>query len=252
MEKTEPTLEKRISLTAKPEGRPPVMYHKWRELLFLHWSFDPAEVQATLPVGLHVDTFDSKAYFGIVPFYMFGVRPRFVPPLPFISNFLELNLRTYVYDDKGNPGIWFYSLDANRRIAVGAARLGFGLPYYLAKMKAYKNRGTGEVRFFSQRAAVESEQASYFRYRGTRSLGRAEPGTLNFFLVERYLLFSTHLGSLWKGRVYHRDYPLLEAEAPEWDDNLFTINGLRRPGRPPEYIHYSPGVDVNVYLIQKV
>jgi uncharacterized protein len=252
MDHTEPTLEKRVALTEKPSGRSPVMYHKWRDLLFLHWSYDPLEIQETLPRGLYVDTFESKAYVGIVPFYMFGVRPRFIPPLPFISNFLELNLRTYVYDDKGNPGIWFYSLDANRRLAVGAARLTFGLPYFLAEMRASKEKKTGEVSFYSRRAQVAPEKASRFRYRGGRDLGTAMPGTLDFFLIERYLLFSKQLGTLWKGRVYHKDYPLMSAEAHDWDDHLFEINGLKRRMKPPEYLHYSAGVDVNIYRIQKV
>jgi uncharacterized protein len=252
LDSPEPTIERRVALTEKPERRSPVMYHKWRDLLFLHWEFEPLEVQATLPRGLYVDTFESKAYVGIVPFYMFGVRPRFSPPYPFISNFLELNLRTYVYDDNGNPGIWFYSLDANRRVAVGAARLTFGLPYFLAEMKAGKDKNTGEISFYSRRARVEPEKASLFRYRGGRSLGTALPGTIDFFLTERYLLFSKHLGVLWKGRVYHKDYPLMSADAHDWDDHLFEINGLERPMRPPEYLHYSHGVDVNIYSIQKV
>jgi uncharacterized protein len=252
MEIKGPAIETRIALTEKPSGRNPVMYHKWRDLLFLHWSLDPAEVQKTLPPGLHVDTYDSKAYIGIVPFYMCAVRPRFIPPLPYISNFLELNTRTYVYDDKDNPGVWFYSLDANRRIAVAAARLGFGLPYFVANMKASKDKETGEVRFFSQRSRVELEKASTFRYRSGHSLGRPQLGTLEFFLVERYLLFSAYLGTLWKGRVYHENYPLMEAEVPEWDLNLFEINGLEPPVGPPDHCHYSPGVDVDIFLIQKV
>jgi uncharacterized protein len=247
-----PTIEKRVALTEKPANRSPIMYHKWRDLLFLHWSFDPDEIQATLPKGLTVDTFDSKAYIGIVPFFMYGVRPRFIPPHPFISNFLELNFRTYVYDEKGNPGIWFYSLDANRRLAVGAARLTFGLPYFLAKMRASKDRETGEISFYSKRARIMPEKASFFRYLGGRNLASAIPGTIDFFLIERYLLFSKHLGTLWKGRVYHRDYPLMSAEAHDWDDHLFEINGLKSPFRPPEFLHYSPGVDVNVYRMQLV
>ncbi len=84
------------------------MYQKWRELLFVHWTFDPDEIQATLPPGLRVDTFEGRAYVGVVPFYMRDIRPRFCPPLPWISDFLELNLRTYVFEESsGTPGVWF-------------------------------------------------------------------------------------------------------------------------------------------------
>ncbi|MBV8901140.1 MAG: DUF2071 domain-containing protein, partial [Verrucomicrobia bacterium] len=89
-----------------------VMRQRWLDLLFLHWRWDPVEVQRTLPPGLTVDTWEDDAWIGIVPFAMRGVRPRFCPSVPGISHFLELNLRTYVRDRLGRPGIWFYSLDA--------------------------------------------------------------------------------------------------------------------------------------------
>jgi uncharacterized protein YqjF (DUF2071 family) len=171
-----------VALTEKPERRSPVMYHKWRDLLFLHWEFEPLEVQATLPRGLYVDTFESKAYVGIVPFYMFGVRPRFSPPYPFISNFLELNLRTYVYDDNGNPGIWFYSLDANRRVAVGAARLTFGLPYFLAEMKAGKDKNTGRSASIREEPGLSRKRLLYFVTGEGEAWGQHFRGRSTFFL----------------------------------------------------------------------
>ena len=108
-----PSLSNRLALRERPADRGPVMFQKWRELLFLHWEVDPGEIQRTLPSGLQVDTYADKAYVGIVPFYMCEVRPRFCPSLPGLSNFLEINLRTYVYDERGVAGVWFYSLDAN-------------------------------------------------------------------------------------------------------------------------------------------
>ncbi|MEI6536644.1 MAG: DUF2071 domain-containing protein, partial [Verrucomicrobiaceae bacterium] len=87
----------------------PVMFQQWRDLLFLHWEYSAAAIQATLPEGLFVDTFDGKAYLGVVPFFMRKIRPRFLPAVPGISDFMELNLRTYVHDRAGVPGVWFYS-----------------------------------------------------------------------------------------------------------------------------------------------
>lgn len=101
------------------------MRQRWEKLLFLHWAWDAAEVQRTLPLGLTVDTFEGRAWLGVVPFFMRDVRPAWVPSVPGISNFLELNVRTYVFDGRGRPGIWFYSLDCNQRLAVRAARTFF-------------------------------------------------------------------------------------------------------------------------------
>jgi len=111
------------------------MYQQWRDLLFLHWEYPAAAIQETLPEGLFVDTFGGTAYLGIVPFFMRNSRPRFLPAVPGLSNFMELNLRTYVYDRSGIPGVWFYSLDANQPLAVEIARRIFHLPYRHAKMR---------------------------------------------------------------------------------------------------------------------
>ena len=108
-----------------------MMHHAWRDLLFLHWRVDPERIQRTLPPGLTVDVFDGAAYVGIVPFFMCDIRPRGLPAMPGLSNFMELNVRTYVHDAQGTPGVWFYSLDCNSRLTVWGARRFFHLPYRL-------------------------------------------------------------------------------------------------------------------------
>ena len=141
------------------------MYQRWDDLLFLHWNYDPSAIQNTLPRGLTVDTFEGKAYVGIVPFFMRDVRPSLFPRLPGISDFLELNVRTYVFDEHGTPGVWFYSLDANQWLAVRAARRFFLLPYLDCKMRAEKITTTSEIRYFSHRRGTNEELSSCFKYR---------------------------------------------------------------------------------------
>lgn len=228
------------------------MHHKWRDLLFLHWAYDPREVQRTLPEGLYVDTFDHKAYIGIVPFFMKSVRPRFLPPVPLLSDFLELNLRTYVYDSSGTPGVWFYSLDASQWLAVQIARRFFNLPYYYASMRAAVNTSKGEVYFTSKRRNTNPSLRSNFRYRRKGAARHAEVVTLDFFLVERYVLFSRRNGVNLRGRVSHPPYPLYDAQALQWDDHLFTLDGIRSPGRAPDHIRMSPGVDVEIYTLEQL
>lgn len=245
-----PTLEDRIAATMRPEGQPVVMHQSWRELLFLHWEVDAAEVQATLPEGLTVDTYEGKAYLGVVPFYMDGVRPRFCPAVPGVSNFLEINVRTYVHDADGRPGVWFYSLDANQRLAVWLARNVFKLPYFHAEMSA--STSDGETLYRSLQEG--SEESSVYRYLAGEKLSQPEPGSLEYFLVERYYLFSYNekKGKLYSGKVHHEPYVVHDVEVGEYSDYPIELAGFGRPGRMYESALMSHGVKVEVFPLKEV
>lgn len=227
---------------------PVVMYQRWRALTFLHFACDPAEIQATLPPGLTVDTFPgpdgrSSAWVGLVPFRMEGVRPRFLPPVPGLSAFPETNLRTYVHREGQEPGVWFYSLDAANDIACKVARATFGLPYFPAEMAVEES--PTEVRYLSRRR--KNGSGHDLGVRPGPELGQAIPGTLEFFLIERYLLYSRHRGKLVTGRVHHHPYPLQKVEAFKVEETLVATAGLS----PRPFLHqiYSPGVDVQIFAL---
>ncbi|MBD3220052.1 DUF2071 domain-containing protein [bacterium] len=245
-----PTVEQRIEATRRPAGRSLVMHQRWERLLFLHWRVEPEVIQATLPPRLVVDTHDGHAYLGVVPFLMRGVRPRFCPAVPGVSSFLELNLRTYVHDDRGRPGVWFYSLDANQPIAVALARALFSLPYRHAVMRAAV-ADDGWVDVSSRR---RGDQEQRFRYRPGAPLGPADPGSLEYFLAERYLLFAHRPrdGALLMGQVHHAPYPLTDVEVAAASRRLFTLNGFADPGRPAEHAMMAAGVAVSIYGLQRV
>lgn len=121
-----------MSLTAPPEVCPnpvrqPVMVQRWADLAYLHWQVDEREVRDQLPAGLYPDLHEGAAWVGLVPFEMRGLRVRGTPPLPWVRRFVEVNVRTYVRDESGRPGVWFHSLDASRLGATIVARLAFGL-----------------------------------------------------------------------------------------------------------------------------
>jgi len=237
-----PTLESRLAVREQP-FRAHVMLQRWEKLAFLHWRWDAAEIQRTLPPGLFVDTFQGDAWLAIVPFYMRAIRPRFCPPVPGISDFLELNVRTYVHDERGRAGVWFYSLDCDQPLAVWAARKFFHLPYQHARMQAPFSDGW--IDYTCHRRGVASE--SRFCYRLERETHAAESGSLEFFLAERYLLFSRTPRGLRCGQVYHTPYPLAEAKLEAWDVNPLLQAGFADPQRPPDHVIGSPGVDVRVY-----
>ncbi|OYW78212.1 MAG: hypothetical protein B7Z37_00460 [Verrucomicrobia bacterium 12-59-8] len=237
-----PTLESRLAVREQP-SRPHVMLQRWEKLAFLHWRWDAVEIQRKLPPGLFVDTFQGEAWLAIVPFYMCGIRPRFCPAVPGISDFLELNVRTYVHDEQGRPGVWFYSLDCNQSLAVWTARTFFHLPYQNAQISAQVSDGCIDYRCQRRGEAIES----CFRYRIAAVSQAAEPGSLAFFLAERYLLFSRTPGGIRCGQVFHTPYPLAETELERWDVNPLLQAGFTDPQRPPDHIIGSSGVAVRVY-----
>jgi len=249
-----PTPQARLRLRERPANRSPVMVQNWRDLLFLHWVVDPDTIQQTLPPGLTVDTFEGRAYLGIVPFFMKDVRPRFSPTVPGLSNFMEVNVRTYVYDERGIAGVWFYSLDANQWLAVKLARTFYKLPYFYARMTETRSDAGREITYTSWRVGTDPNLCSRFRYRGRGSPRQAEPGSLEFFLVERYILFAsvTRTNRLATGQVYHTPYPILAADVPEWDAHLIELDGFANPNRPPDHIIMSPGVDVDIFALEQV
>jgi uncharacterized protein YqjF (DUF2071 family) len=228
------------------------MRQRWAELLFLHWAWDPAAVQRTLPPGLTVDTFDGRAWLGVVPFFMRAVRPAGLPAVPGVSDFLELNVRTYVYDAQGRPGVWFYSLDANRWLAVEVARRWFHLPYEHAAMAAERVAATGEMDYAAQRCGQEHE--SRFLYGAASAAGEVAADTREFFLVERYRLFAhdARRGRLLTGRVAHAPYRVAEASVPVWDDGPLRLAGFEAEGRAPDHRCVAEAVDVEVFPLEPV
>ncbi len=239
------TPEARLAERARPTGRP-AMFQRWEDLLFLHWKWDPAEIQRTLPAGLTVDTFDGAAWLGVVPFYMRAIRPAMLPPVPWLSYFLELNVRTYAVDERGRPGVWFYSLDCNRAIPVWLARNLFHLPYEHARMRA--TREGGAIDYHSRRRGAAGK--SHFSYRSAGPAAEATPESLEFFLVERYRLFATRPGrAMQSGCVHHRPYPLAAAAVEEWSTDLLALNGFELPARAPDHAAFSAGVNVEVYAL---
>jgi uncharacterized protein YqjF (DUF2071 family) len=228
-----------------PTGQSPVMFQQWLHLLFIHWPLSPRIVQRTLPRGLEVDTFAGKAWIGIVPFFMRGVRSAGLPSIPGISNFLELNLRTYVRDFSGRPGIWFYSLDANQPLAVCMARAAFALPYRFAYMRT--KISAGEIDYRSRR--LGSNRSLLYRYRPLERLGEARFGTLEFFLIERYRLFARRGKKLLTGRVNHSPYQLQKVQVSHADPELFAEDGFETPAEAPAHAIYSERVDVSIFPV---
>ena len=233
----------RLALRQVPAGRP-VMRQRWSDLLFLHWPVDPDVIRLHLPSGLHVDLFDGQAWIGVVPFAMERVHPVGLPPLPWVSWFLELNVRTYVHDDSGRPGVWFFSLDCSQPIAVEIARRFFHLPYQHARMS--RELSNGELVYTSRRQG--SDMVSRFCYRRPVNAKPAREQSLEWFLVERYLLFTADRGGkIRSGRVHHQPYRVEEAKCTEWSSVPVEEDRLGRLVGPPASMLVAEPVDVRIF-----
>jgi uncharacterized protein len=220
---------------ALPKG-PWIMAQNWHDLLFAHWEVPVAKMRELVPRGLEIDTFTGRAWIGVVPFRMSGVRLRGTPALPGLSTFPELNVRTYVKAE-GKPGVWFFSLDAANRVAVEVARAWFHLPYFSARMRS-EHEGN-EIRYASRRLDRRgSGESLEMKYKAEGEQFRARPETLQYFLTERYCLYALRPdGALLRGEIHHTPWTLQEARA-EFMENTMA-KSLRVELRDEPLLHFS-------------
>jgi uncharacterized protein YqjF (DUF2071 family) len=219
------------------------MRQRWERLTFLHWSFDPADVQRLLPTSLRVDTFGGAAWVGLVPFYM-HVSTAAGRQTPWVSRFCETNVRTYVRDASGRTGIWFFSLDAARLGAVAVARTTYRLPYFWSSMRIVSNGS--EISYTCQRRLPGPRDATSAARIGIGApYDPAELSDRDHFLTARWILFSVSGDRHRLARACHQPWPLRRAEVRAIDDRLIRAAGLPSAQGEP-LAHYSPGVDVTI------
>jgi uncharacterized protein YqjF (DUF2071 family) len=219
--------------------RPWVLRQRWHDLLFAHWPLPAEAVRRVLPQGLELDSFDGDAWISVVAFRMTGVTLRWCPPLPGVSSFPELNVRTYVR--VGNrAGVYFFSLDAGSRVAVAVARAWFHLPYHHARMSVTMRNGA--VRYFSvRRDSVAADFVAEYQPAGPKF--RAQPGTLDHWLTERYCLYAADVaGRVHRGDIHHLPWPLQRAEA-EITCNTMAPRGIALPASAPR-LQFADALDV--------
>jgi uncharacterized protein YqjF (DUF2071 family) len=241
-----------------PAERPPeraVMRQNWRDLLFVHWAVSPESLRPLIPSQLELDIFDGNAYVGLVPFTMTNVRPLGLPAVRGLSSFHETNLRTYVHVAGRDPGVWFFSLDAADAIAVRLARGLFHLPYHYARMLLEHELAAtagepGTFLYAGARRWPGPLPASYaIRAMRNGPVRSAKLGTLEHFLVERYILFTVWNDRLFQGRVHHAPYPIQTAIVLSLDENLLSAAKIDRPTDTP-IAHFASGVNVEVFALQ--
>jgi hypothetical protein len=214
------------------------MGQTWVDLLFIHWPIQPALLRSLIPQPFEIDTFDGVGWIGVVPFGMIDIHFRGLPPLPLFSNFLELNVRTYVrWRDKA--GVYFFSLDAENFVAVEVARSQFSLPYFAAKMR--KEKRNDAIDYSSERIDRRGEKAIFeASYRPTSNVYVSQSGTLANWLTERYCFLAiNHSSQPVVGEIHHRPWPLQNADAEIRQNTYIKALGLDLETQERPVLHYS-------------
>ncbi len=218
-----------------------VMAMRWHDLLFLHWPIRPEIIRPLMPADLELDTYGGYAWIGVVPFRMTGVRPRYVPPFAGLA-FLELNVRTYA-KTPGRTGVWFFSLDAGNPLAVRAARIWYGLPYYDARMAA---RVQGEAIHYQSIRADQKSPGIEFEasYAPSGAVYHSASGALDHWLTERYCLYAQdRRGSLRYLDIHHSRWPLQSVEVALRKNTMAVPIGINVFDRPP-VTHFARYLEV--------
>ena len=219
------------------------MHHRWEALSFLHWPVAADAVQRRLPAGLEVDTFDGSAWIGLVPFWLHVRMPR-VPYVPWAACFAETNVRTYVRGPDGEPGIWFFSLDAARSARCSRPGGGSACPT--------RGRAPGSAR---PSAACSTPAGGAGHHHGAARCGlwiepgaRLEPAEideLDDFLTRRWRLYCVLRDRVHIIEAEHEPWPLHAASVRHLDDELIAATGFD-VGPTPVRALYSPRVDVRL------
>jgi uncharacterized protein YqjF (DUF2071 family) len=225
------------------------MHQCWNHLFFLHWTERKERLQAFLPPGLMLDEHEGAAHVGVVGFLMDAVRPCGLPAVPWLSFFRELNVRLYVRDALGRPGVYFLSLDCDRAIAVWIARTFFSLPYRHASMAF--GATPDEFTLRCRRRGANRGWADY-AWQPVSIPTVSSPGTLEYHLLERYRFFTHRRGRLHEGRVSHAPYEASKANFSKWSTLPLAWDGLPVPDRPPDLAHYCRGVSVEAYPLRPI
>jgi uncharacterized protein YqjF (DUF2071 family) len=226
-----------------PSGRW-LVAQTWEDVVFVHWRADPDAVQALLPDGLEVDTYDGSAWVCANAFRVESVRLHGTLPVPWVSSFPQLNVRTYVTAGK-RPGLWFFSLDTPSALAAESARLVYRLPWHTCRLEVVERAGRLDVT-----AARAAGRAFTARLSPRGSPDPAEPGTFEHFALERYCLYGRDGGRLQRAELHHRPWQVQPALGAV-DLNTMGPPELEQGTEPP-VLHVARLQDVLAWPLERV
>lgn len=225
------------------------MTQRWNDLLFLHYPVAPNLLRALVPDVLTLDTYDHRAWVSVTPFWINHLRPPGIPSLPWVSNFAELNVRTYV-TYQGKPGVYFFSLDASTLAAVWGARVFYRLPYWQAGMKV-SGRGNAKIEYRSKRHHGPKPAEFKGSYAPHSRSFSAVSGSLLYFLTERYCLYAYNRKRLYRADIHHLPWELQSATFEVQQNTMTKTLGFDLPDGP-ELAAFSRELKVLIWAPQRL
>ncbi len=207
-------------------------YQEWNEALFLHWKIPVEIIQELIPTGLTLDTFNGNAWVSVVAFTMEDIRPFALPSVSFVSDFYEINVRTYVVNN-GKAGVYFVNIEAQKMLSVFLAKALSGLPYEKSDMRraAGYYKSDNHYKGFSLEASYDEGETAY------------DLTPLDKWLVERYCLFVNNNDELYCYEIHHLPWEIRKVKLDKLQLN-YKIGNLAIGSTSPDLTHYSPGVQV--------
>ncbi|KAF2342600.1 YqjF family protein [Flavobacterium tistrianum] len=205
-------------------------YQEWYHTVFFHWEVPSYLLEKYIPKEIQIDTYAGMAWVSLVSFEIKNMRLRYLPMLPYISNFEEINIRTYVTKD-GIPGIYLFSIETNKLIEVLFSKLFIGLPYEKAEIKRSGNR------LFSQN--LKQNHLLDIKIGKTSSIQKTD---LDVWLTERHSLYDICNDKICRFDIHHKEWEILDLEIRIkdiwYEAGDFIINTY------PDRIHYTEKIEV--------
>lgn len=216
-------------------------YQEWNKAIFLHWEIEKEIVEKWIPSGVKIDTYNGKAWISLVAFTMENIRPRLLPAFSPISNFHEINLRTYVIKEN-KPGVYFLNIEAQKWFSAYISRKISGLPYQ-------KSDITHDIK--------EKKLFAHFKKKGFNleidyKIGNliADKNALDVFLSERYCLYLDLNNEIIRYEIHHLPWQINELTCTKLKTNYF-IEDIDL-NRKPDLIRYSEGIQVLAWKQEKL
>lgn len=207
-------------------------YQEWNRALFLHWKVPFELLRTCVPAEFTLDSFEGNYYISLVAFTMEKIRPRYLPAVGFISNFDEINVRTYIEND-GKKGVYFLSIEAGNALSAFIAKTLSGLPYEKSNTNRRNNiyESTNPKRGFHL-------HANYALHESIESKNE-----LDKWLTERYCLYLDQGKKRFRFEIHHKEWDLKKATLNSLQTK-YEIGGIQLNNAAPDFIHYSDGVQV--------
>lgn len=214
-------------------------YQEWNNALFFHWTIPYEILRKSVPENFKIDSFNGNCYVSLVAFTMEKIRPKFLPSISLISDFHEINLRTYI-DNNNKKGVYFLNIEAEKSLSVFIAKSLSGLPYEKSNIKrtseTYKSINVDKGFDLDVEFQIKQDID--------------QKTELDKWLTERYCLYLDKDKRFYRYDIHHKEWRIKNVGISRLKLN-YKISHLNLADRQPDLIHYSEGVKVVAWKRQK-